>query len=725
MQNRWFHPPTLHCPAPGKERKVGWLELFYDLIYVATIIQLGNVLSNNVGWLGVLGFAGLFTALWGTWTSFTFYSNRFVVDDVLHRGLVFVQMFTIGAMAVSVGAVVEGRPMVFCLAYAGARWVLVALYYRAWRHVPDARAMTRRYVLGFGVAAVFWTASAFVPWPWTFLLWGVAIGVDLFTPLSPASRELSARLPPDVLHMSERYGLLTIIVLGESFVKVLSEAAANPGDVGMLTMAAMGLAISCSLWWVYFDDVGGSRIRKGRLTPFVWIYTHLPLTIGVTAVGVAIKKTLHFELMAPAPTKYRWLLCGMLMLVLLTVAVLDAVTERRQSEMSDKVRVRMRVACAALVGVSAAVGGLMPSWAFITLVVVVMLGQVGFDLMMAPLAADPHAAHHDAQSIFDDVDTLRPTAPSGPVRTDVQDAVRVGTPDELRRDLYFHLMDGSWRRLFATLALMYLFLNVVFASLYLLEDGGVANLRPDSFMDAFAFSVQTLSTIGYGVMAPASPYAHALVAIEALVGMLGLAVFTGLVFAKASRPRSAVLFSEVCVVAPLNGQPTLMLRAGNARGNEIAEASVHLTVLLDEVTPEGVKLRRLHDLTIARERTPVFALSWTIMHVIDEHSPLRHLLEKGATEDTFARLLVTLTGHDLTYAQTVHARHTYYPEDVRLGHQFVDVISTMDDGRLMVDYTKFHRTAAVDGGPGAGAAAGSGAGGGTGAVGSGTGTGTS
>lgn len=130
MRNRWFHTPQLHTPARGTHGSVGWLELFYDLIFVATLIQLGNALSHHTSLMGFLAFAGLFTPVWIAWTGFTFYVNRFVVDDFAHRFLVFLQMSAIGAMAVSVGNVFDGHPEGFALAYAGARVALLLLYVR-------------------------------------------------------------------------------------------------------------------------------------------------------------------------------------------------------------------------------------------------------------------------------------------------------------------------------------------------------------------------------------------------------------------------------------------------------------------------------------------------------------------------------------------------------------------------------------------------------------------
>ena len=692
MLNRLFHPPALHTAAHGSEKKVGWVELFYDLIYVATIIQLGNALSQHPGILGFLAFAGLFVPIWYTWTGFTFYSNRFVVDDVVHRGAVFLQMFAVGAMAVYVPRVLDGDYRAFTLAYAGARFVLVALYARAWWQVPEAREFTRLYTFGFAAGAVLWLASAFLPPPWTYWLWGAAMLLDLAVPLNRHARELTGRYPPDVLHMSERYGLLIIIVLGESFVKVLTSLAdAGAPPEGML-LGTLTLLVTCCLWWIYFDDVAGSRIKSTPSAAFVWIYAHLPLTIAVTATGVAIKKAVFFPPMEVAPAKYRWLLCGTLALALLAVSVIDLVTERRQSEMSDRSRTQVRLACAALTVLLAPAGAGLPSWLFLTLVTAVCVGQVVFDLSMAPLMEHPDAAHEDAHQVF-----AKPSAAESALaakrgtRRDISEAVRKGAPSHLRRDLYFHLMAGGWFRVFATLTVLFLISNLVFAVLYLLEPWSVENVRPDSFLDAFSFSVQTMATIGYGSMSPATPYAHTVVIIEAAFGVLAVALATGLMFAKASRPSSSILFTDVAVINTREGVPTLALRVGNARGNDIVEASLTVVAVIEEMTPEGHKGRMLYDLKLRRDTTPLFVLTWSVFHVIDEESPL-HGIDPDGIEDRLSALVCTMTGYDATYAQTTHARKVYYAEDILYGRRFIDVVSSLDDGRMMVDYDHFHAT---------------------------------
>ena len=704
MENRWFHRAKLHIPAPGHSRRVGWLELFYDLIYVATLIQLGNCLSKDISVTGILTFLGLFAPLWVNWTQFTFFNNRFVIDDFTHRALVFVQMFAIGAMGVSVASVFKGDPTAFILSYCVVRAVIVALYIRAWKQVPSARGLAKWNAIGFGASGLLWLGSALLPWPYVYLAWLAAIVGDLMIPTTSHSRELETKFPVDILHMTERYGLLTIIVLGEGFVKVLDAVSKQWGQEhggGILGMGALGLVITCSLWWIYFDDVAGSRIKRKALAPYVWIYAHLPMTAAMTAVGVALKKAVLFEPYEVAYPTYRIAVCATLGVVLLSVGFIDAVTERRQAELSDRVRVNVRVGAGLFMFLLVPVGAGVPAWVFLALVAAVMVSQVLFDMISAPLA-DAEAAHHESPVLFepvpdeDDEDDDQ-QALTVPRRTpDVRDAIRVGTPNEFRRDLYFHLMDGSWLRLFGITVVAYALVNVAFAALFLLEPGSVSGVAANDFLAALSFSVQTFTTIGYGSMVPTTDYAHVLMIIEAFVGLLSAALVTGVIFAKASRPVSSVMWSNTIVVNLRDGVPTVEFRLGNARGNEVVEAALSVSLLRTEVTPEGHRMRKLHDIELVRSRTPVFTLSWTVMHRVDENSPMFGITKDEAEGDMRA-VIVTMTGHDATYAQTVHARHIYGSGDFRYAERFVDVISTTDDGLLRVDYGKFHDTVPDEG----------------------------
>jgi inward rectifier potassium channel len=268
---------------------------------------------------------------------------------------------------------------------------------------------------------------------------------------------------------------------------------------------------------------------------------------------------------------------------------------------------------------------------------------------------------------------------------------RVGSARLIRRDLYHAMLTMPWRWFFGVQAAAYVVFNAVFALFYLLAPGSVANAQPGSFGDAFFFSVQTMATIGYGVMAPQTLYGNVVVTIEALLGFASFAVAAGLIFARFSQPTARVLFSRVAVVTSFNGVPTLMFRCANERRNQIFEARVHVDFARQETSAEGLELRRSYELGLARNRNPQFSLSWTVMHPIDAQSPL-YGIDPDLLAGQDASIVVTLTGIDETLSQTVFARTGYRADEILWGRKFVDILSETETGETLVDYRRFHDT---------------------------------
>jgi inward rectifier potassium channel len=265
----------------------------------------------------------------------------------------------------------------------------------------------------------------------------------------------------------------------------------------------------------------------------------------------------------------------------------------------------------------------------------------------------------------------------------------MGTWKSYWRDPYHLLLTIPWQGFVAAVIVTYLGTNTLFALLYMVGGDNVANATPGSFLDHFFFSVQTLASIGYGAMYPKTVYANVIVTIEAVVGLVAIAVLTGLAFARFSRPTARVLFSRNAVVTPHEGKPTLIFRAANSRRNHILEAQMSVYLLRDVVTLEGQFLRRIYDLKLIRNVSPSFSLTWVAMHEIDDQSPLYGVTLEELTASN-ATLTVTLNGIDETVSQVVHSRHIYAAPEILWNYRFVDIVERSPEGHRIIDYNAFH-----------------------------------
>jgi inward rectifier potassium channel len=255
-------------------------------------------------------------------------------------------------------------------------------------------------------------------------------------------------------------------------------------------------------------------------------------------------------------------------------------------------------------------------------------------------------------------------------------------------DLFHHFMTVSWPRLFATLAAFFLSFDLLFGFLYSLVPGCIANLNPPGFAGDFFFSVETLATVGYGEMHPETFYGHFVAMIEIFVGLMSLALITGLMFARFSRPQARFLFTKNAVVRPIAGKQTLLIRAANERQNVVQDAFARLRMLRDEVTEEGYHIRRIVDLPLLRSEHPMFALGWTIMHVIDDASPLSAETAESLRLSR-AVFVLSVSGTDENTGQILMARADYSCADIRWNSRFSDILEEASDGTLHVDYSKF------------------------------------
>ncbi|MCJ7781558.1 MAG: low temperature requirement protein A [Acidimicrobiia bacterium] len=377
-------PPRLRTMEES-DRTATWLELFYDLVFVAAVAMMGTRLVHDVTWSSIASYLGYFALVWWLWASHTFYADRYDTDDLIYRFLAGAQMVGVALIAVSVSLGVAGSTMVFALGYTAVRLILLVLYARAYRHVVETRELVRGYLIGFGAASALWLVSIVVPEPYRFWLWLVAFAVDLATPY--ILRRAQAAAPLDVSHLPERFGLFTILVLGESIVAVtvgLSHVSWQPSTT---LVGVFGLGAATCLWWINFDNHEGSVVRRRgdrkNWRPTVWIYSHLPLAIALAMFGVSVELAI---VSADAGHDYlgtdRWLLVGSVALALAAMAAIQTASVRSDQGQFHRSVIINRLLGIPLLLLVGLIPGIGAAWTMV-LVTAVCSGEIVADLVAA------------------------------------------------------------------------------------------------------------------------------------------------------------------------------------------------------------------------------------------------------------------------------------------------------------------------------------------------------
>jgi inward rectifier potassium channel len=281
-----------------------------------------------------------------------------------------------------------------------------------------------------------------------------------------------------------------------------------------------------------------------------------------------------------------------------------------------------------------------------------------------------------------------------PARIDLDEYRATLTRSEVARpenNFYHWLLGTSWASFMLLVVLVYLGTNLVFAFAYLAcGDGAITHAQSGSLLDVFFFSVQTMATIGYGRMTPVGSWPNAIVTFEAFFGIVYSALTTGLAFARFTRPTAGVRFSKVAVVGNHDGIKTLKFRVANDRSSHIVEAQLRLWLIAESMTSEGERYRRAVELALHRSESPVFSLTWTAMHSVDETSALNDYLGNSALNGRW-HLLITFTGYHESLANQVYARHVYLPRDVQQNATFVDIVTVSSDGGRIIDLSNFEQ----------------------------------
>jgi low temperature requirement protein LtrA len=373
--SRFLDPPRLRTVEEGfEERHATWLELFFDLVFVVAVAELGQNLTNDPTLHGFLVYVGLFIPVIWAWAGFTFYANRFDTDDLTYRLLILLAMFGVAALATNTPNAIEEGGRAFAASYVFVRLVLLALYARAIRYVPEARSLSVLYFRAFSVGTLIWLASIAVPPPGRYWLWALAMVSELAVP-SFAWRRLPGA-PVDPRHLPERFGLFTIIVLGEAVLSVVLGVADTTWQVDSGFAAAGGFVAAAALWWIYFDFLDESVVRRGRISGLVFMYAHFPVLIGIATVGVGVK----LEILAAAGDQtYEdtgWILCAGVALCMVGLAAIHLATP----PMLFDTDVLMRLATAALALVLLAFSFALPPLALVWTLAGVLVAQVVAEL---------------------------------------------------------------------------------------------------------------------------------------------------------------------------------------------------------------------------------------------------------------------------------------------------------------------------------------------------------
>jgi len=324
---RWWQPPRPASNRP-EERRITFLELFYDLVYVVIIAELSHTLAGNISLAGIGSFVFLFTIIWWAWLNGAMYHDMHGNNDIRSRVFTFLQMLTVAAMAVFAHNAMGEGSVGFALAYTAFHLILTWLWWRTGVYDPNHRPLSQPYSFTFLITSVLFLISIFIPAPWRFVLWVLALLIDLALvsllwthPNEAIQKEINriVLISPSAV---ERFGLFTIIVLGEVVAGVVRGVAEYPHlswPVGGI--ALLGMLIAIGLWWIYFDFVSGRPPIPRTSKRLWWVYLHLPITMGITVVGASILNVVEHA-GESLPEEVWWLLVGAIAAVLISIALI-------------------------------------------------------------------------------------------------------------------------------------------------------------------------------------------------------------------------------------------------------------------------------------------------------------------------------------------------------------------------------------------------------------------
>jgi low temperature requirement protein LtrA len=373
----FLEPPRLRTTTGEDDRRATWLELFFDLVFVAAIAQVSSLLLDDLTVGGFARYLGYFVPIWWAWMGFTFYANRFDTDDLPYRLLTLLGMIGIAALAVSVRHVRDAGHAedAFVVSYVSIRLVLLVLYARARRHVEPARPLATVFLAVFGLAVLVWLASLLVPSPGRYLVWAAAVAIELAAPLRAWRLVRNAPIHPR--HIPERFGLLTMIVLGESVFAIVVGTANVHWHVGSALTAVAGFVIAASLWWIYFDflDTTGA-LGRGLLGGLVFTYTNFLIVVGLASLGTGVKVAIFDAAGHDRYADTTWVMCVGMAVFLVGLALIHLVTPPTRFDLD----VGLRLVAAAFAVMLVPLASVLPPLAVAWLLAAAAAAQVAFEL---------------------------------------------------------------------------------------------------------------------------------------------------------------------------------------------------------------------------------------------------------------------------------------------------------------------------------------------------------
>ena len=385
----WQRPILRTDEEQGLEQKVTWLELFYDLVFVVVIAELTHTLSEDINLVSLGAFSFLFIPIWWVWIGVTFYNERFKSNDVSYRLFLFLQMIPVSAMAVFADDALGEGSTGFALAYASARVMSLILVLRGGWHEKTFRPVSTRSAIGTGISVALFLASVFVSPPLRIALWTIGLLIELLNPwlalrhIATLPRVSSSRLP-------ERFGLFTIIVLGESIVGVISGVARNHEATAVGITAVLGLALAFGIWWVYFDFVASRPPRPGVWSTIFWVYLHLPMVIAIAATGAALLAVVDSQ-GGPLHSEIRWLISGAVAVSLIAIGLLEMLLQREPDcPTHSKLSPSLKFIGGTLAAVVGVLGGFLAQIPLLSILILLLLGQMiyGAYVGLGPFSTD-------------------------------------------------------------------------------------------------------------------------------------------------------------------------------------------------------------------------------------------------------------------------------------------------------------------------------------------------